>query len=86
MERFGDPASYRAHYETIASRIASRIEKAGAGGEFRDDLGEIEAWAVMGMDVFAGLRYVVWRNDGDPDPSEVARRVNRLLAKGVSEG
>ena len=83
---FVDPASYRAHYETIASRIASRIEKAGAGGEFRDDLGEIEAWAVMGMNVFAGLRYVVWRNDGDPGPSEVARRVNRLLAKGVSEG
>ena len=81
---FVDPESYRAHYETIAERIADRLELAASRNEFRGDLGEIEAWAIMGMNVFAGLRYAVWRNEGDPSPADVAGRINRLLSEGVS--
>jgi len=79
---FVDPASYREHYETIAARIADRLRAGSASGEFRDDLGELEAWAVMGMNVFAGLRYIVW-GDGEPAPDMVAAGVNRLLADGI---
>ncbi|MBA4043682.1 MAG: TetR family transcriptional regulator, partial [Erythrobacter sp.] len=79
---FVDPASYREHYETIAARIADRLRAGAAGGEFRDGLGELEAWAVMGMNVFAGLRYVVW-GKGEVSPDEVAIGVNRLLAEGI---
>ncbi len=80
---FVDPASYREHYETIAARIADRL-RAGAGkGELRDGLGELEAWAVMGMNVFVGLRYVVWGEGRELGPEEVAAGVNRLLAEGV---
>ena len=79
---FVDPASYREHYETIAARIADRLRAGSASGEFRDDLGELEAWAVMGMNVFAGLRYIVW-GDGEPAPDMVAAGVNRLLAEGI---
>lgn len=79
---FVDPASYREHYETIAARIADRLRAGAASGEFRDGLGELEAWAVMGMNVFAGLRYVVWGRD-DAAPEEVAAGINRLLAKGI---
>lgn len=80
---FVDPASYRQHYETIAARIADRL-RAGAGkGELRDGLGELEAWAVMGMNVFVGLRYVVWGEGRELGPEEVAAGVNRLLAEGV---
>ncbi len=87
---FVDPASYRTHYETIASRIASRLEAGGQSGELRSDLGELEAWAVMGMNVFVGLRYVVWGEEGDANgdkplsPDQIASRVNRLLANGVA--
>lgn len=79
---FVDPASYREHYETIAARIADRLRAGVEGGEFRDGLGELEAWAVMGMNVFAGLRYVVW-GKGEVSPDEVAIGVNRLLAEGI---
>lgn len=79
---FVDPASYRQHYETIAARIADRLRVGAASGEFRDGLGELEAWAVMGMNVFAGLRYVVW-GESEMAPEEVAAGVNRLLADGI---
>lgn len=79
---FVDPASYRQHYETIAARIADRLRAGTAQGEFRDGLSELEAWAVMGMNVFVGLRYVVW-GGADKGPDEVAAGVNRLLAEGV---
>ncbi|MDP5102990.1 MAG: TetR/AcrR family transcriptional regulator [Erythrobacter sp.] len=83
---FVDPASYREHYETIAARIAERLRSGGASGEFRDGLGELEAWAVMGMNVFVGLRYIVWRENESgrgTAPDAVAAEVNRLLADGI---
>ncbi len=83
---FVDPASYRLHYETIAARIADRLRAGAAGGEFREGLGELEAWAIMGMNVFVGLRYVVWggaKGGTAMSPDEVAAGVNRLLAEGV---
>lgn len=79
---FVDPASYRQHYETIAARIADRLRAGAAAGEFREGLGELEAWAMMGMNVFVGLRYVVW-GKAEMGPDEVAEGVNRLLAEGV---
>jgi AcrR family transcriptional regulator len=79
---FVDPASYRQHYETIAARIADRLRAGAEAGEFREGLGELEAWALMGMNVFVGLRYVVW-GGADMGPDEVAAGVNRLLAEGV---
>lgn len=82
---FVDPASYRRHYETIAARIAERLRTGTARGEFREGLGELEAWAVMGMNVFAGLRYIVW-SEGEVAPEEVAEGINRLLAEGILRG
>lgn len=81
---FVDPASYRDHYETIAERIGARLEAGSASGEFRDGLGELEAWAVMGMNVFVGLRAIVW-GEGDElgSSDEIAATVNRLLADGI---
>ncbi|MBD2842740.1 TetR/AcrR family transcriptional regulator [Erythrobacter rubeus] len=82
---FVDPESYRTHYETIAERIRMRLEAGSASGEFRAGLGELEAWAVMGMNVFVGLRYAVWADKGEARPSdEIASAVNALLAKGIA--
>ena len=80
---FVDPQSYRHHYETIAARIKDRLDAGARKGEFRDDLGEIEAWAIMGMNVFVGLRYAIW-NEADTDPDAIAGGVNRLLAEGIA--
>ena len=82
---FVDPESYRTHYETIAARIGERLQGGVSAGEFRDDLGEVEAWAVMGMNVFIGLRYAIWASEADPlSHEEVAERVNALLKRGAA--
>lgn len=81
---FVDPASYRAHYETIAARFAERLRAGSAAGELREGLGELEAWAMMGINVFVGLRYVVWGQGDEPDADAIASAVNRLLAEGIA--
>jgi AcrR family transcriptional regulator len=78
---FVEPEAWRAHYEGAALRIRTRLERGAAGGELRADVGEVEAWALMGMNVFLGLRFGVW--GGDMAPDEVARRANALVADGL---
>jgi hypothetical protein len=49
----------------------------------RDPLeAEVRAWALMGMNVFLGLRFGVW---GKEDPAEVAAAANRLLREGLGK-
>lgn len=79
---FVDPASFRGHYETTASRIAQRLRDAATTGYVRHTVGEVEAWAIMGMNVFLGLRFGVW--DDATDLDSVAASANRLLAHGLS--
>ena len=81
---FVDPASWRGHYETTARRISERLQAGAAAGAFRSDLDETAAWAVMGMNVFLGLRYAIWAEEGDPDAATVAAVGNTLLASGIA--
>ena len=82
---FVDPASYRNHYETIAGRITKRLQAGVDSGELRADLSEVEAWAVMGMNVFIGLRYAIWAGEQDTlSHEEIAAQVNRLLKEGAA--
>lgn len=80
---FVNPASYRRHYETIAQRIAARLEAGTAKGELREGLGELHAWALMGMNVFVGLRYAMW-GQGKLDAERIAAEVNDLIAHGIA--
>lgn len=81
---FVDAASYRQHYETTATRIGERLAAGRAAGDYRADVGECEAWALMGMNVFLGLRYAIWSQKGDPPSTEVADAANTLLARGIA--
>ena len=82
---FVDPESYRNHYETIAERIAERLQGGVGSGGFREGLGEVEAWAVMGMNVFVGLRYAIWASDADTlSHEDIAKRINHLLSHGAA--
>lgn len=78
---FVDAASYRQHYESTAKRLQARLEAGSATGELREDIGEVEAWAMMGMNVFLGLRYGVLSEDGDP--ADIADKASRLLGSGL---
>lgn len=73
--------SHRAHYETTVDRIRQRLEAGARSGELRDGVGEVEAWAIAGMNVFLGLRFGLWRQPGDPD--DAVARANRLIAEGL---
>jgi AcrR family transcriptional regulator len=78
---FVDPASYRAHYEnTVAGYIAS-LKDAADKGQLRGDVEEVHAWAIVGMNVFLGLRYGVMGEDRDV--SEVADIASDLLTNGL---
>lgn len=80
---FVDPEGFRTHYMTTAERISARLAAGAARGELRDAdalAGEVRAWAVMGINVFLGLRFGVW---GSEDPTAVARHANDLLRDGM---
>jgi AcrR family transcriptional regulator len=82
---FVEPAAYREHYETTATRIAARFKAARGKGEIAQDLTDrdldILAWAIMGANVFLGLRFAVWSS---ADPKRVADVTSRLLRGGLS--
>lgn len=79
---FVAPASHRGHYETTVERIRRRLEAGAAAGELRADVGDVEAWAIAGMNVFLGLRFGLWGRTHDL--ADVAARANRLLAEGLA--
>ncbi len=79
---FVDPEGFRRHYQSTADRIAGRLTKGAE--DFRDASDplerEVQAWALMGANVFLGLRFGVW---GDEDAEQVASAVNTLLRDGL---
>ena len=81
---FADPEGFEKHYRTTASRIAARLDAGKQKGELAAEpsplASEVEAWAIMGMNVFLGLRFAVW---GKEQPNEVARLANRLVRRGL---
>jgi len=81
---FVDPEGFRKHYVTTAERIAGRLQAGKDNGEvvtIDSPLAtEVEAWAIMGMNVFLGLRFGVW---GKEKPEDVTRVANNLLRRGL---
>jgi len=79
---FVDPTAYREHYETTANRIAARLAAARDKGEIEsftnEDLDAL-AWAMMGANVFLGLRFAVWDN---ADADRIANIMSRVWRKG----
>ncbi|GGD85588.1 hypothetical protein GCM10011515_01540 [Tsuneonella deserti] len=79
---FADPASYRAHYQDAAARIAARLDESVQQGQVTPGDNEVRAWALMGMNVFLGLRYGVW--DESRPTGEVAAAIEALLRDGLA--
>ena len=83
---FVDAAAYREHYETTATRIAARLIAGRDAGEisrdYSDEELEVLAWALMGANVFLGLRFAVWSST---DPKMVADATAKLLRKGLGK-
>lgn len=78
---FVDPPSYRAHYEDTVNGYLRSLKDAAANGQLRHDVEEVHAWAIVGMNVFLGLRYGVMGEDRDVD--DVAAIASDLLTNGL---
>ncbi|MEH3046010.1 TetR/AcrR family transcriptional regulator [Sphingomonas adhaesiva] len=78
---FVDPDSFRRHYATTAEQIAARLRRGAERGEVIADVGEVHAWAIMGMNVFLGLRYGVWSTE--EDAAGIADAIAAMLARGI---
>jgi AcrR family transcriptional regulator len=78
---FVDPPSYRAHYEDTVNGYLASLKEAANKGQVRDDVEEVHAWAIVGMNVFLGLRFGVL--DEDRDAAEVATIAADLLTNGL---
>ncbi len=80
---FVDPASYRRHYEDMVAGYLASLSDAANRGEIRP-VDEVHAWAIVGMNVFLGMRFGVWGDDRDP--ADVAGIASALLANGLARG
>ncbi|USU08130.1 TetR/AcrR family transcriptional regulator [Sphingomonadaceae bacterium OTU29MARTA1] len=78
---FVDPDSFRSHYASTAERIDQRLRAAATRGEVRSDVSDVHAWAIMGMNVFLGLRFGVWNEDRSVE--DVADLAASLLRHGL---
>ena len=79
---FADPASYRAHYQGAAERIAARLDESVAEGQVAPGDNEVRAWAIMGINVFVGLRYGVW--DDRRPTADITEAIESLLRDGIA--
>lgn len=79
---FVDADSFRLHYQGTATRIAARLRAAAGRGEIRPDVSDVHAWAVMGMNVFLGLRFAIWEDQ--PDTTAIAATVGDFLRHGLA--
>ncbi len=82
---FVEPEGFREHYQTTATRIAARLAAARGKGGIDPDLSDADldilAWAMMGANVFLGLRFSVWSSG---DAARVADVTSRMLRRGLS--
>ena len=73
--------AYREHYEGFARAYRRNLEKAARKGELREGDYEAWAWAIMGIAVFLGMRFVIM--DESKSPSEIADIMTDLIANGI---
>lgn len=79
---FVDHDSYRRHYQSTVDGYVASLRAAHARGEIATPIDEVHGWAIVGMNVFLGLRYGVWSDDRAP--GDIARIAAALLATGLA--
>ena len=65
--QFVDGAIYREYYETLLAAYKTGLEQAQADGQIRSGEAEAQAWALMGISHFLGLRYAIWQGCEPPE-------------------
>ncbi|MEJ2666698.1 MAG: TetR/AcrR family transcriptional regulator [Deinococcales bacterium] len=76
--QFVDETIYREYYQTLADAYARALTRAQAGGEIRRGHPETQAWALMGIAHFLGLRYTIW-DRRDPPAEAMATALDMIF-------
>lgn len=84
QSQFVDESIYREYYQTLVSAYASGLRKAQSEQQIRPGDAETQAWALMGVAHFLGLRYPIWR--GCEPPEAVMQDTFNFIARGLSGG
>jgi AcrR family transcriptional regulator len=74
--------AYRRHYADVADGYAVSLAQAFGRGEVSDGNWQVRAWAIMGMNVFLGLKYGVW-DDAHP-VEDIANAAHALITEGLA--
>lgn len=73
--------AFREYYSVFASAYRENLVTAGSNGQIRDGDYEVWAWALIGMNVFVGMRYSDWEQTSSA--SEIATTVADLVGNGM---
>ncbi len=79
--QFIDESIYREYYERLASTYEVRLKRAQDDGQIRRGSAYGQAWALMGIGSFLGLRYPVW--EGRVPPDEVIEAAMAFIRGGL---
>jgi len=80
--QFIDESIYREYYERLAEVYTARLEQAQTSGQIRRSSAHGQAWALMGIASFLGLRYSVW--EGTMPPREIQETALEFIRGGLT--
>lgn len=80
--QFIDESIYRDYYERLAEAYTEQLQRSQQRGETRPGSVTAQAWALMGIANFLGLRYSVW--EGRLPPDEVIDTVMAFIDGGLT--
>ena len=66
QSQFVDEQVYREYYLKLAEGYSAALERAQEAGEVRSGDAESQAWALMGLAHFLGLRFAIWEKRKPP--------------------
>lgn len=79
--QFVDESVYREYYQTLADAYAVNLAAAQGRGEIVEGDASAQAWALMGIAHFLGLRFAIW--DKREPPAEVMATALEFIRRGL---
>lgn len=79
--QFIDESIHREYFETLVEMYAARLKKAQETGQIRDEDPFGQAWVLMGISYYLGLRYAMWEHRLPPD--EVIETAKGFIERGL---
>ncbi len=83
QSQFVDEQIYREYYELLAQGYSTALRQAQHNGEIRGGDPDAQAWALMGIAHFTGLRYGIWA-ESEPDRS-VMETLHSFIRDGIGK-